>query len=146
MSLRDIAQNFMVAWETQDWDTMSALMADDFIFVGATPQPLDKRRIIADTKARWAAFPDWKYNFHILEEQGDTVKLTLRNTGTHTGTLIAPVPGMPPVPPTGRAVSLPTETGFMTIRGNKIVQLRMETGPDGGFLGIMRQLGVNVPS
>jgi len=145
MSAADIVRKFITAWETQDFDTLEACLADDFAVVGPTPHPLDKRWTIADTKARWAAFPDWSFNARIVEEQGNTVKIVTRVTATHTGTLIPPIPGIPPIPPTGKTIRQPEEMTTLTLRGNKIVEWRIDPSPDGGYPGILRQLGVSMP-
>jgi predicted ester cyclase len=146
MSASDIVRTFIQAWENQDFDTLNDYLADDFQLVGVTPHPLDKRWLIADTKARWAAFPDWKFNLRIVEEQGNTVKAVSRVKATHTGTLIPPIPGMPPVPATGKTITQPEEYTTLTLRGNKIVEWRVDPNPDGGYPGILKQLGVDMPT
>lgn len=141
----DIVRAFMTAWETQDWDTMSDYMDETFSLIGPTPEPLGKRWVIADSKARWAAFPDWKFNFQIVKEEGNMVTVRTRITATHTGTLISPFPGMAPIPPTGKKISLPEEDAVLTVRGNKIVEYNVEHLPHGGYRGILQQIGVEVP-
>ncbi len=141
----DIVQAFMVAWETQDWDTMDSYMADEFLLIGPAPQPLNKRWVIADSKARWAAFPDWKFNVRIVSETGNIVTITTRNTGTHTGMLIPPIPGMAPIAPTGKRFALPEEPAIITLKDGKIVEYKVEPVPGGGYPGILSQIGAEMP-
>jgi ketosteroid isomerase-like protein len=145
MSAADIVRQFIAAWEKQDFATMNDLLAPDFQAVGAVPHPLDKRWLIADTKARWAAFPDWKFNARVVEEQGNIVTIITNVVATHTGTLIAPVPGMLPIPPTGKVIRQPEEKTILTIRNNQIVEWKIESVPGGGYPGILKQLGVEMP-
>jgi ketosteroid isomerase-like protein len=145
MGAADIIQRYIAAWETQDFDVMDECLADDFQVVGPAPQPLGKRWVVADTKARWAAFPDWKFNMRLVEERGNVVEMVSRVTATHTGTLVAPIPGMPPIPPTGKAIVQPEEKTIFTLRGDKIVEMRVESVPGGGYPGILKQMGVEMP-
>jgi len=116
-----------------------------FVVVGAAPHPLDKRWVIADTKARWVAFPDWKFNLRIVEEQGNIVKAVTHVTATHKGTLVAPFPGLPPIPPTGKRFTQPEETTIITLRGNQLIEWKVVPVPDGGYPGILKQLGIEIP-
>jgi predicted ester cyclase len=145
MQATAVVQSYLAAWESQDFDTMNKLLADNFQVVGAVPHPLDKRWVIADTKARWAAFPDWKFNAQIVREQGDIVTIITHVTATHTGTLIPPIPGMLPIPPTGKTIRQPQETTILTIRNNQLVEWKIEPVPGGGYPGILKQLGVAMP-
>ncbi len=148
MDPKEVVLAFMAAWEEPDFDAMQTYLADDFKLTGVSPQPLDKRWMIADTKARWSAFPDWTYNFRVVGMQGNVVQGVSRVSGTHTGTLIPPVPGMPPIPPTGKRVSLPEETCFVTVRNTQIVEYRVEKNANyegSGYTLILKQLGVEIP-
>ena len=51
------------------------------------------------------AMPDWAFNITDIQEDGDKVTLKSHITGTHTGLL--ELPGMPPIPATGKKVALP---------------------------------------
>lgn len=141
----DIVRTFFQAWETQDWETMNEHLDSNFALVGPAPQPLDKRWIVADSKARWAAFPDWKFNFELVKVEGNIVTGKTRITATHLGTLVPPIPGMAPIPPTGRKIVLPDEGAVITLRGDKIILYEVEMLPNGGYRGILQQIGVTMP-
>lgn len=145
MTPREIAEEFIRSWEHQDFMVLEKLVTDDFQLTGATPHPLNKRWLIADTKARWAAFPDWKFNARIVEETGDSVKLITNITATHTGTLIAPFPDIPPIPPTGIVIRQPEEQTILRVRNNQVVEWKVVPLPNGGYPGILKQLGVEIP-
>ena len=63
--------------------------------------------------------------------------------GTHTGTFA--LPGLAPVPATGREVKIAEHYFFYRVRGNRIVEIRPEPVPGGAPRGILEQIGVPVP-
>jgi ketosteroid isomerase-like protein len=140
MSNTDIVKAGMAAWCSGDWATLSALAADDFTLIGVTPQPLDKNAFIGLGHALVSAFPDWNFNADNFSENGDQVSLKTRITGTHTGTLAA-IPGVPPVPATGKHVETGQEIQTYTLRDGKISQLNIQIEPGGGVAGMYAQVG-----
>ncbi|HLY32749.1 MAG TPA: hypothetical protein VKQ36_17125, partial [Ktedonobacterales bacterium] len=89
------------------------------------------------------AIPDWNLNAHDFREEGDKVYVTDGITGTHTGVLAA-VPGVPPVPPTGKSIHLTPSAEVYTIRGNQVSRLEI-TSPAGGVVEIYAQVGAPLP-
>jgi predicted ester cyclase len=140
MSNIDIAQAGMAAWCKGDTATLGSLLTDDFTLSGPTPQPLNKAAFLGLCGALIAAFPDWNFNATDFREEGDTVYATFHITGTHTGTLAA-IPGVPPVPATGKAVSLAADQAVYTMRGGLASQQNITTGPGGGVAGLYAQVG-----
>ncbi len=63
-------------------------------------------------------------------------------TGTHTRDLVLPVPGMPPIPATGKRVSLPEEHITFTFKGDTLASLTSDNVPGGGIPGLLAQIGV----
>ncbi len=55
------------------------------------------------------------------------------------------LPGMPPVPATGKKVVLPEEKHEYTLKDGKLVRLVVESPPDGGVPGMLAQIGVTLP-
>ena len=107
--------------------------------------PVGKREFIGLMMAMVKAMPDWKFNASDLKENGDQVAVALRITGTHTGELQLPMPGMPAIPATGMKVSLPSEPSTFTVRDGKLTKLEVASIEGGGVMGILSQLGVNMP-
>src|SRR5712691_734992 len=117
MSTTDIAKAFVTALEARDFNTAASYLSDDFRFVGPAPQPLGKNEFIGVQQTIQNAFPDWSFNVSNIHEEGDKVKSITQITGTQTGELnLAPL-GLPPIPPTGKKVSLPKEGVTLTFRG-----------------------------
>jgi predicted ester cyclase len=133
----------MKAWEANDADTLSPMVAEDFTLTGPTPQPLGKGEFIGFMHVLLAAFPDFAFNISRFEENGDTVIAYSHITGTHTGTLA--LPGLPPIPATGKKVALPQEVQTYTVKNGKLQSLVTDARPDAGVAGILSQLGIPLP-
>ena len=107
--------------------------------------PVGKREFIGLMMAMRKAMPDWKFNAGEYQENGDQVTVPFQISGTQTGELQLPMPGMPAIPPSGKKVSLPSEPSTFTVKNGKLVKLEVANVPGGGVMGILSQLGVNIP-
>lgn len=145
MSKVDTARAFSEALEARDFNKAGSYLTDDFVFAGPVPQPIGKQEFIAVQSAFEDAFPDWAFNSHDEVEQGDLVTAAVQITGTHSRDLVLPMPGMPPIPATGKRVSLPEEHLTFTFKGDKIASLTSDNTPGGGVPGILAQIGVPLP-
>src|SRR5258708_15269349 len=122
-----------------------SLLSEDFVFSGATPVPLNKHQWVGVIEAMIAAMPDWSFGYKLVKATGDEVEGTVEITGTQTGDLALPIPGIPRVPATGKKVQLPKESVELTVRNGQITSLKVENLPNGGVPGILKQLGVALP-
>jgi hypothetical protein len=141
MSALDVVKGGFAAAESKDWKKFEGYLADDFVFSGATPQPVGKKEFVGLQMALQAAMPDWNFN-----ASGDKVTVDMRITGTQTQELSLPMPGFPKVPATNKKVSLPSQPGTYTVKGDKLVSLEVKEVQGGGLPGILAQLGVKMPS
>ena len=143
MSNLELARKALQAFSSGDTATIESLTTDDFQFLGVTPQPLTKQDYLGFMHAINTAFPDFKFNETSTSESGDTVTIKHKITGTHTGPLNAP--GLPPIPATGKSISLPEEVSVFTFKDGKATRYLGEPAPNGGLPGMLKQLGVQVP-
>ena len=143
MSKIETVNAFSSALESHDFEKAASYLSDDFTLSGPTPQPVGKNEFIAIQSAFMRAIPDWSFNNHDVQEQGEKVTGAVQITGTHTQELV--VPGMPPIPATGKKISLPEEHLEFTFKGNKIASLASDNVPGGGIPGVLQQLGVQMP-
>ena len=144
MSNTDIVKAGLKAWESNDEQALVPLVADDFKLTGPVPQPLGKQEFISFMHAMLVALPDFAFNISSYEENGDTVIAKSHITGTHTGVLA--LPGLPPIPPTGKKISLPQEVQTYTLRDGKLHILTTDAAPGTGIPGLLAQLGVEIPA
>ena len=68
----------------------AAFLADDFHFVGVTPQPLNKAEALGVWATIRAALPDFSHNMRVVRDASSIVYATVEAGGTHTGTLSIP--------------------------------------------------------
>ena len=146
MNAAELVQEVYSSLEQKDTKRALSLLADKFVFSGATPVPLDKHQWVGVVSALTAAMPDFSFGYHLSKEEGSMVEGTVNLTGTQTNELVLPMPGTPRVPATGRKVDLPREKVELDTRDGKIISLKVENLPNGGVPGILQQLGVSLPA
>jgi len=144
MSALDIVKAGLAAVEAGDFKKLDGMVADDMVFAGPVPEPLGKREFIGVQSAMHAAMPDWKFNPSDFKENGDVVTVYFQITGTQTGELSLPMPGLPKLPPSGKKISLPKEQSTFTVKNGKLARLDVASTPGGGVMGILSQLGVKM--
>jgi predicted ester cyclase len=133
---------YVAALKAHDVEAIADTVCETLAFVTAT-QSLDKRRFLEMLRALYTGFPDWHYDHDAPVWRGDTIAIRWRQGGTHTG--VFALPGMEPVPPTSREVTIPEHHFFYRVRGEKIVEIRPEPIPGGAPRGILEQIGVETP-
>ena len=144
MNATEIVKTFVTALQSGDMETATAHMSDDFICSGWTPQPLDKEQFLAMQSALLNAMPDYSYNLSEVskvQNEKHVVEAFIQITGTHTNELTLPMLGMPPIPATGLAVTLPQVKTKYLIEDSKVAQMSIGTVPGGGLAGLLQQVG-----
>jgi len=144
MSAIDIVKAALAAVEAGDFKKADGMIADDMVFAGPVPEPLGKREFLGVQMAMLTAMPNWKFNPTDFKENGDVVTSNLQVTGTQTGELSLPMPGMPKLPPSGKKVSLPKEPSSFTVKNGKLSRLDVTPTARGGVMGVLAQLGVKM--
>jgi predicted ester cyclase len=131
--------------EAKDTAAAAELLSDDFTFSGPVPEPINGEMWLGMHDRLNAAFPDWKFNISDVHPHGEVIHCTAQITGTHTGELDLSPLGLPVVPATGKSFQLPREEMGVAVVGDKITSISGESTPGGGVMGILSQLGVEVP-
>ena len=146
MTPTETAKAVMSAWETRDVGAAARLLADDFVLTGPAPEALGREAYLGFQAVHNEAFPNWKFNIQKIEEAGDTAKVTFQISATHTGRFDVAKLGVPipAVAPTGMSRSWPVEHMTVTVKDGKISKLYVENEPEGGVMGTLKWLGVNV--
>lgn len=146
MSAKDVVRTWLTAIEENELNTVRNLLADEFVFEGFAPFPLDRAHFLRMMAGLREAIPNWDFNKGRMEEHGKRVEVQVRLAGTHRGELVIPLPGLGKVPPTGRSFVLPEERLTFVVENDKIVHIRSNEPPGGGLQGILDQLGIPFPS
>ncbi|GAC1535939.1 MAG: hypothetical protein NVS4B8_19180 [Herpetosiphon sp.] len=143
----ETAKAVLTAWEEHDRNRMGTLVADDFVLTGAAPMPLNKQAFLTFQQVHNEAFADWRFNPQVLAEAEDCVRLGVQVTATHTGTYEVGKLGVPQaaVPATGKRRQWPQETLTFSVQKDQITALHVDTTQDGGLLGTLAWLGIELP-
>ena len=145
MDSETVVRKFMDLSQEGKFDEASRYLDDSMLFIGATPEPVSKKDFVDLTKKLVNAMPDWRFNYRDLHTQGDRVSMTVQITGTQSREIQPLMPGMPLIPVTGKHISLPNQTQYATVHNDKITRLEVEDIPGGGLMGILQQLGIDLP-
>ena len=145
MKVIDIVTSFMAALEGNNSDAAAAAMDNNFSFGGWLPETLEKGQFLDLIRGLKAGIPDLMFNTRNLVaiENTNAVQGTMQVTGKHTATINLSVLRIPPIPPTGRSVSLPTEPVVYVVENNLITRMNVTPTPGGGIKGLLQQLGIN---
>jgi predicted ester cyclase len=140
--LPPVLGRYIEGLEAHDVLKISGTVAANVAFI--TPsRTLDKPEFLAMLTALYSAFPDWRYEHDPPEARGETIAIRWRQGGTHTGTFS--LPGLDPVPATGRRVRIPEQYFFYTVQAGAIVLIRPEPIAGGAPRGILEQIGHPMP-
>lgn len=142
MDTHTLMTHFVDAFNRMDIPTMTDYLSDELAFHGPAPQPLGKAQFLGMLHMLHAAFPDIKMNVVLEHCAGNAARITSAMQGSHTGTLDMTAFGGGPIPPTGKTFHLPAGAFDYTWDTGKIVIIRAQPNPGGGFEGIMHQLGL----
>ena len=145
MSVREIAESFVMAMNSGDWEKVASFLSEDFKFMGPVPEPIGGMEWVGLSKSLKRAFPDIRYNVRIGSVEGDVVRTKTQLSGTHTGDLDLTAMGFGVIPATGISFSNPEEEGEAVVRGDEVVSLLVKSVEGSGLIGILQKIGVEVP-
>ena len=134
MGPKEIFQNYTAALDRGDLVAMTALIHDDFRLEGAGLDGIGRSEFLAAMKAQIEAFPDYSEDPSDMSEDGDVVHFVAHVRGTQHGTLA--LPGMKPIPPTGRQIKLPPEPAWIKVSGGRLLVYHVEAVPGGDLQAI----------
>ena len=147
----EIVTAFMEALEFKKFDKAAAYLSDNFQFSGSPPLSLNKDKFISYSSALATGMSNLSYHFHDIREvveslgEGNRVRATIQMTGTHTNDFQVLLLGFPPIPATNKSVLLPEEHWDYALKDNTITFIRTEHVSGGGIVGILEQLGIDIP-
>jgi predicted ester cyclase len=145
---REAAEGVISALEDYDVNRARAWLADNFTFYDpfGRGEPMSADEWLGANASLFQAFPDFRFNFDIVEEEGDQVWVSTFMEGTHTGDWDLSFMGVGVVPATGRTVSTGESVtlGIVNDEG-KIESFEVvEQGEDAGMGAVLQQLGIEM--
>jgi len=143
MSVEQIASHFIT--KLNDVNAAESYLTPDAVSAGGVlPQPIPAKEAIGMLSALKTAFPDLKFDIQNVTVKGNQATVQAIWSGTNKGPLNLPMPGMPSIPSTGKGVSV-KDTYIVTVRGDKVSRIEVDSPPDGGIPAALDQIGVKVP-
>ena len=144
MSIEQIARD--VITHMADAEMLKSMFTPDAMASGGVlPQAIPMMEAMKMMDGLTAAFPDLKFNVQKVTVMGNQATVDALWSGTNTGTFNLPIPGMTPIPPTGKKVSV-KDSYVVTVQGDKVTPFRVESPADGGIPAALAQIGVKMPA
>jgi hypothetical protein len=139
MSVEQVARD-LITNMTDVEATKARLTPDAMASGGVLPQPMPAMEAFKLVAGLTTAFPDLKFEVEKVTVNGNQATVNTLVSGTNTGTLSLPMPGMPTnMPPTGKKVSA-KDTFVVTVDGDKVSHLQVDSPPGGGLPALLAQL------
>ena len=145
MSTIDTVRAFITAIENNEKEETINPLADDFLFSGWTPKPLNKADFINVFAELKSGIPGLMFNLHNLAEQGNAVSGSIQIAGYQSDAFSIPSLSLPPIPQMARSISLPVEDVSFTLMDDKITRWSVQHVDGGGIKGLLHQLGFDAP-
>jgi predicted ester cyclase len=143
MSVEQVARDFISNMASAE-KVKPMLTADAMASGGVLPQPMPAMEAFSMVDGLNAGFPDLKFEVQQVTVNGNQATVKAKVSGTNTGTMSLPMPGMSPIPPTGKKVSVP-DVYIVTVQGDKVSHMQVDSPADGGIPAMLAQMGVKVP-
>jgi hypothetical protein len=140
-----VVQTILQAIEDSDFETARSLLTDDFLFSGATPEPVPGDVWLGLHRQMNMACPDFSFNMAHVHVHGDVIHASVSLSGTQQNDLDLTGFGLPYVAATGRSFRLPTEELSFTVDNGMVMGLHVTPIPGGGVPGVLGSLGVEMP-
>lgn len=143
VSVEQTARDFFAAWTTGQ--VANYLTPDAVVSGGVLPQPMPALEAFQIMTALNHALPDLRLEVQQVSVHGDQATVSVRISGTQTGALSLPMPGLPAIPATGKRVSF-ADKFIVTVTGDKVSSMHVDSPADGGIPAMLAQLGASAPS
>ena len=141
-----IVEEVFSGMERNDFTKAESYASKEMKVTGVAPVPLGANEFFGTMKALVTGIPDWKFNYKIGRESNNIIETKVKITGTHTREIPSPLPGVKNIAPTNRTIRMPEEKVTFTFNNNKVINVNVEKVQDGGVPGLLKQLGVEVPT
>lgn len=143
MNVEQIARDYVT--KMADPEKIRAYLTADAMVSGSVlPQPIPATEALNILRAWTTAIPDIRFDVGRVSVNGNEATVQLRWGGTQAAPLSLPLPGLTTLPPTGKKVWV-KDTYVLSVEGDKVSNMRLESPADGGMPGALAQLGVNLP-
>ncbi len=143
MSVEQVARDFISEMSQPD-NLVGYLTPDAMVDGGVLPQALPAREATKIVEGIKTALPDLHFDIKHVDVNGDRATVDTVWSGTQSGFWNLPIPGMQPIPPSGKWISV-KDTFIVTVQGDKVSHMTVVSPADGGIPAALAQIGVEVP-
>ncbi len=133
-------QSFFQALSCQKYETVAAMLCEDFRYSGGTAVPLNRQQWLWLFKVLAQAMPDLTVQYRFEKSVFGIASGQWEIHGTQTADFDLHTPGFPKLPATGRAVVLPVEKIEIALEGNKIKAMRVKCSHHSSFSALLNQI------
>jgi hypothetical protein len=143
MGMEQVARDFIMnLGNVEMWKPLTT--ADAMASGGVLPQPLPLMEASSIMAGMMGAFPDLKFEIQQVMLDGNKARVNVILSGTNTGPLSLPMPGMMNIPPTGKKMMV-NDTFVVTLQGDKVSHLTVDSPAGGGIPAALAQIGIKMP-
>ena len=143
MNKREIVQALLDSIQKGNFESAKSMLAEDFVFSGPVPKPINAEAWLGMSLNMKTAFPDLDYRFKVIGTDGDVVRSTTQVSGTHSGSFDLTNMNMGVIPATNKSFASKMEKTRITVKGDKIIAWAVEPTSGAGLKSILGQLGVS---
>ena len=144
MSKSEIVKAFFDAVESINLEIAGTHLAENFTMKGPLPDPIPKDLFLSMMQSSLDAFSGFRHNIQDMVEDGNRITFIAEVEGKHTSDLV--YPGLPVFRATNKHFRMPKEGNEIIFDGNKMVSLSTEQVEGAGLTGLLKQLGLEMPS
>lgn len=145
---REAAEGVTSALADHDVNRARDWLADDFTFHDpfGPGGPMSADEWLGANATLFQAFPDFRFNFNIVDEEGDQVWVSARMEGTHLNDWDLSFMGVGVVPATGRRVSTGESmtVGIVNDEGKLESIEVVEQDDNAGMGAVLQQIGIEL--
>jgi len=143
MTVEQVARDF-VSHMTDESRTLQLVTPDCQVDGGILPGSLPAREAFKLINGLTAGIPDLRFDIQHVTVNGNQATVDAVWSGTQNGPLTLPMPGMMPIPATGKHVSV-KDRFVVTVQGDKVSHMTVDSPADGGIPGALAQVGAKLP-
>lgn len=143
----EIVKTVITALQGNELEVAAERINDSFTMTGFAPKSLNKAQFLSLQYELLTAMPDLSYNLDnvVRTEEANTVRASVTLIGTHTHDLSLPLFGLENIPATGVNVVLPQTNLTCRVEHDQLTRLEFENITGGGLVGLLQQLGSEIP-
>lgn len=142
MNTNNLINEVFTDIETGKFEKASAILSDDFRAV-VLGKEVNRPMYISAYRSLLRGIPDLKFNVQNVRSNGNKVTAKLKVSGTNSHTIPALMKGWHEIPATNKKVEGFVTDIEITLKDDKIEEIRNANNSRGFFIGMLENLGMD---